>query len=56
MGIPWKTLGPPDNGREYVALLSYLPLRAYRNIPLSFGFTSQIIASSERLLAQSAIR
>jgi len=42
MDIPWKTLAPPDNGREYVALLSYLPLRGYRNIPLFFRFTSQI--------------
>jgi|SRR5580704_10482260 hypothetical protein len=35
----WKMLAPVDAGREYVALLSYLPLRAYLKIPLFARFS-----------------
>src|SRR6266852_9480178 len=31
--LPWKTLAPPDSNREYLALLSFLPLKHYRMIP-----------------------
>ncbi len=27
---PWRSLLPPDRGREYLALLSYLPLKGFR--------------------------
>jgi hypothetical protein len=46
----WKVLAPVDAGREYVALLSYLPLRSYLKVPLFFRFTydiyRQLLASS----------
>jgi len=31
--LPWKTLAAPDSNREYLALLSFLPLKHYRMIP-----------------------
>jgi hypothetical protein len=44
MDIPWKALAPVEPGREYIALLSYLPLKRYSNLPMFFRFTSQINA------------
>ena len=29
---PWKSVGTPDPTREYLALLSYLPLKGYRRM------------------------
>ena len=37
--LPWKTLTIPNRGKEYVALLSFLPLKHYRTIPLFFWLT-----------------
>ena len=31
--LPWKTLAALDSNREYLALLSFLPLKHYRMIP-----------------------
>jgi hypothetical protein len=42
MDLAWKALAHADESREYIALLSYLPLRAYRQVPLFFHFTLQI--------------
>ena len=42
MDSPWKSLAPVEQGREYLALLSYLPLNKYRKIPLFLQFTFQI--------------
>jgi Domain of unknown function (DUF3291) len=42
MDMPWTTLAPADPGREYLAMLSYLPLRVYRKIPSFFWYTMQI--------------
>jgi len=46
----WKVLPPVDAGREYVALLSYLPMRSYLKVPLFFRFTygiyGQLLANS----------
>jgi hypothetical protein len=46
----WKVLAPVDAGREYVALLSYLPMRSYLKVPLFFRFTygiyGQLLANS----------
>jgi hypothetical protein len=42
MDLPWKALAPADRNREYLALLSYLPLRSYRKIPRFLQFTLQI--------------
>lgn len=37
--LPWKTLATPDANKEYVALLSSLPLKRYRMIPRFFWLT-----------------
>lgn len=42
MDSPWQTLAPVDRNGEYLALLSYLPLRAYSKIPGFLRFTLQI--------------
>jgi hypothetical protein len=42
MDTPWMSFAPVDKGREYVALLSYLPLKSYRKLPLFMRFTFQI--------------
>ncbi len=39
--LSWKTITAPNGVSEYVALLSYLPLKHYRSIPLFFWFTFQ---------------
>jgi|ERR1700733_7087641 hypothetical protein len=42
MDIPWKSLAAIDPNREYVVLLSYLPLTRYSKMPLFFRYTGQI--------------
>jgi hypothetical protein len=42
MDSPWKALSPADKDREYIALLSYLPLKRYRAIPRFLQFSFQI--------------
>jgi Domain of unknown function (DUF3291) len=42
MDMPWIALAPVDPSREYLVLLSYLPLRKYRKIPTFLRYTSQI--------------
>jgi hypothetical protein len=43
MDLPWKALAPVDRDREYLALLSYLPLRRYSKIPRFLQLTLQIL-------------
>ena len=55
---PWRTFGSPEPEREYVALLSYLPLKSYRRIPIFFFYTAQVtkqLASAEGVLGYSAL-
>lgn len=42
MDSRWKMLVPADRTREYIALLSYLPLRRYRAIPRFLQFSLRI--------------
>jgi hypothetical protein len=42
MDIPWKAIAPIEREREYLALLSYLPLNRYSKIPLFMRCTMQI--------------
>ena|SRR5579863_202662 len=44
MDMPWKSLASVESGREYVVLLSYLPLRSYFSLPLFFRYSIQINA------------
>ena len=39
---PWKRLSPIEPEREYVALLSYLPLKTYRKIPAFIRYAQQV--------------
>jgi hypothetical protein len=39
---PWIRISSPQPGREYLALISYLPVRHFRGIPSFFRFTFQI--------------
>jgi hypothetical protein len=42
MDMPWKALAAIDREREYLALLTYLPLRSCAKIPSFFWYTFQI--------------
>ena len=42
MDSPWITFAPADAHREYLALLSYLPLNKYSAVPGFFRFLFQI--------------
>jgi hypothetical protein len=49
---PWRTFGAPDPNGEFVALLSYLPLKSYWRVLLFFLYTAQVVkqlASAEGL-------
>jgi hypothetical protein len=53
---PWKSFAAPDNAREYLALLSYLPLNKWRALPKFMRYTLQIrrqLAESEGLIGYS---
>ncbi|HYB71010.1 MAG TPA: DUF3291 domain-containing protein [Candidatus Bathyarchaeia archaeon] len=43
---PWRSCGPPDPGREYLVLLSFLPLKRRWRIPSllirAFGIVRQL--------------
>lgn len=54
--LPWKTLATPHRDQEYLALLSFLPLKHYRMIPkfLWFAFqTQRQLHQSEGLIGYS---
>jgi len=40
--MPWKTIAKVEGSREYLALLSYLPLKKHRMIPRFMQFSFQI--------------
>ena len=42
MDIPWKSLAPVEPNREYVVLLSYLPLLRFSKLFLFFRYSNQI--------------
>jgi hypothetical protein len=50
MDMPWKMLATHDRSREYLALLTYLPLERYAQIPRFFSFTFRI----QRQLARTS--
>ena len=41
---PWKTFVQPAPDREYLALLTFLPVKRYRTIPRFIGYTRRIEA------------
>ena len=40
----WNHLREPEPGREYLALLTYLPLKRYRTIPRFLGYARRVEA------------
>lgn len=53
---PWKRFVTPREGKDYVALLSYLPLKKYRTIPKFLRLsreTQQQLAKSSGLVGYS---
>jgi heme-degrading monooxygenase HmoA len=55
---PWRTFGSPDSNGDFVALLSYLPLRSYWRVPPFFLYTTQVVkqlASAQGLLGYSVL-
>ena len=42
MDTPWTRLAKVDQSKEYIALLTYLPLRPYWKIPAFLRFSFQI--------------
>ena len=55
---PWRSFGSPDPKGEFVALLSYLPLKSYWRMPSFFLYTAQVakqLASAQGLLGYSVL-
>jgi hypothetical protein len=55
---PWRTFSSPDPDGDYVALLSYLPLKSYWRVPPFFLYTSQVakqLASAHGLLGYAVL-
>lgn len=55
---PWRTFGSPDPNNDFVALLSYLPLKSYWRVPPFFLYTAQVVkqlASAQGLLGYSVL-
>lgn len=55
---PWQTFGSPDPNGEFVALLSYLPLKSYWRVMPFFFYTAQVmkqLAKANGLLGHSLL-
>jgi hypothetical protein len=55
---PWRTLGSPDPDGDFVALLSYLPLKSFWRVPQFLVYTMQVtrqLAAAQGLLGYSAL-
>ena len=53
---PWKSFSPPQPGKDYVAMLSFLPLKQYRTIPRFIRLSAETqkqLAKSEGLIGYS---
>ena len=55
---PWRTLGSPDPNGDFLALLSYLPLKSYWRVLPFFVYTAQVVkqlASANGLIGYSVL-
>lgn len=55
---PWRTVGAPDPNGNYVALLSYLPLKNYLRVLPFFLYTAQVVkqlAAAQGLVGYSLL-
>lgn len=48
MDMPWKMIATPEISREYVAMLTCLPLAGYLQVPRFFSFAFRIRAQLAR--------
>lgn len=46
--LPWKSFGIPDKRREYVALITYLPLKKLRTLPQFAWLTTRTMGQLAR--------
>lgn len=54
----WRTFGAPDKNGDFVALLSYLPLKSYWRVPQFLLCTAQVVkqlATADGLLDYSVL-
>jgi quinol monooxygenase YgiN len=55
---PWRTFGSPEPNGDFVALLSYLPLKSYWRVLPFFVYTAQVVkqlASAQGLVGYSVL-
>jgi hypothetical protein len=55
---PWRTFGTPDPDGDFIALLSYLPLKSYWRVFPFFIYTAQVmkqLASADGLVGYSLL-
>jgi quinol monooxygenase YgiN len=55
---PWRTLSSPGPNGDFVALLSYLPLKSYWRVPQFLVYTAQVmkqLAAAQGLLGYSVL-
>ena len=55
---PWQAFGTPDPNDDFIALVSYLPLKSYWRVLPFFVYTAQVVkqlASAEGLLGYSVL-
>jgi quinol monooxygenase YgiN len=55
---PWRTFGAPDPNGDFVALLSYLPLKSYWRVLPLFFYAPQVVkqlAKADGLLGYSLL-
>ena len=53
---PWRSFGCPDPNGDFVALLSYLPLKSFWRVPSFFIYSAKVakqLASAQGLLGYS---
>lgn len=58
LASPWRTFSSPEPNGDFVALLSYLPLKSYWRVPSFFLYTAQVakqLASAHGLLGYSVL-
>jgi len=55
---PWRTIGSPGPNCDFVAVLSYLPLKGYWRVPQFLVYTVQVmrqLAAAQGLLGYSVL-
>jgi len=56
LASPWRRFGSPDPNGDFVALVSYLPLKSYWRVPSFFIYSARVakqLASAQGLIGYS---